>query len=233
MRTPSRALRRQGLVARVIRRSSGFTRQDKTAPKFPDLLKRDFTAKAANVRWVGDMKKIKTGEGDLYLGTVIDLYSRRALAVATSTSPNAQLACDAIKMAVAVRGGADQIAGVVFHTDRCSTYTAGSFTSLCSGLKIRQSTGRLGSASITLLRRRGSPPWSGSSCGTARSRLATRPLARSAAGRMSSTTADAATARSACLHPSATSNPLPFRTSPPNDEPSTGAGGVLKWATAG
>lgn len=143
--TVADSMRRQGLVARVIRRRCGLTKQDKTAPKFPDLLKRDFTAKAPNQRWVGDMKEIMTGEGKLYLGTVIDLCSRRALAVATSTSPNAQLACDAIKMAVAVRGGADQIAGVVFHTDRGSTYTASSFTSLCSGLKIRQSMGRVGS----------------------------------------------------------------------------------------
>jgi len=143
--TVADSMRRQGLVARVIRRRCGLTRQDKTAPKFPDLLKRDFTAKAPNQRWVGDMKEIMTGEGKLYLGTVIDLCSRRALAVATSTNPNAQLACDAIKMAVAVRGGADHIAGVVFHTNRGSTYTASSFTSLCSGLTIRQSMGRVGS----------------------------------------------------------------------------------------
>ena len=119
--TVADSTRRQGLVARVIRRRCGLTRQDKTAPKFPDLLKRDFTAKTLNQRWVGDMKQIMTGEGKLYLGTVIDRCSRRALAVATSTNPNAQLACDAIKMAVAVRGGADHIAGVVFHTDRGST----------------------------------------------------------------------------------------------------------------
>ncbi len=32
-----------------------------------------------------------------------------------------------------------------FNSDRGSTYTASSFTSLCSGLKIRQSMGRVGS----------------------------------------------------------------------------------------
>lgn len=143
--TVADSMRRQGLVARVIRRRSGLTRQDKTAPKFPDLLKRNFTADTPNSKWVGDMKEIVTGEGKLYIGTVIDLCSRRALAVASSTSPNAQLACDAIKMAVAVRGGADKIEGVVFHTDRGSTYTAHDFTGLCAGLKIRQSMGRVGS----------------------------------------------------------------------------------------
>jgi len=60
-------------------------------------------------------------------------------------APERQLAGDAIRMAVAVRGGAEQIKNVVFHTDRGSTYTATSLTSLCSGLKIRQSMGRTGS----------------------------------------------------------------------------------------
>ena len=119
--TVADSMRRQGLVARVIKRKCGLTRQDKTAPKFPDLFKRNFKAEAPNTAWVGDMKEVVTGEGKLYIASVIDLCSRRLLGLASSTSPNAQLACDAIKMAVAVRGGADQIAGVVFHTDRGST----------------------------------------------------------------------------------------------------------------
>jgi transposase InsO family protein len=44
-----------------------LTRQDKTAVKFPDLLRRDFTATAANTRWVGDITEIPTGAGKLYL----------------------------------------------------------------------------------------------------------------------------------------------------------------------
>jgi len=76
---------------------------------------------------------------------VIDLCSRRLLAAPTSEHPNAELACDAIRMAVAVRGGAANIAQVIFHTDRGSTYTVDDFTTLCAGLKIRQSMGRVGS----------------------------------------------------------------------------------------
>ena len=34
-KTVADSMRRQGLVARVIRRRNGLTRQDKTAPKFP------------------------------------------------------------------------------------------------------------------------------------------------------------------------------------------------------
>jgi putative transposase len=144
-KTVANSMRRQGLVARKIRRRNGLTRQDKTAPKFPDLLNRDFTAATPNAKWVGDMTEIPTAAGKLYLATVIDLYSRRLLGAATGLHPDAQLACAAIKMAVAARGGAEQIAGVVFHTDRGSTYTAEKFTALCRRLEIRQSMGRVGS----------------------------------------------------------------------------------------
>jgi putative transposase len=143
------SMRRQHLVARRIKRRGGLTRQDKTAPKFPDLLRRDFTASAPNCRWVGDMTEIPTGPAGrgpkLYLATVIDLYSRRLLGAATGLHPDAELACDAIKMAVAARGGQEHITGVIFHTDRGSTYTADTFTALCRRLGIRQSMGRVGS----------------------------------------------------------------------------------------
>jgi putative transposase len=144
-KTVADSMRRQGLVARKIRRRNGLTRQDKTAPKFPDLLRRDFTASAPNSRWVGDMTEIPTAAGKLYLATVIDLYSRRLLGAATGLHPDAELACEAIKMAVAARGGAAPIGGVIFHTDRGSTYTAERFTALCRRLEIRQSMGRVGS----------------------------------------------------------------------------------------
>ena len=150
-KTVADSMRRQQLVARRIRRRNGLTKQDKTAPKFPDLLKRDFTAAAPNCRWVGDMTEIPTDHGKLYLATVIDLYSRRLLGAATGLHPDAQLACDAIKMAVATRGGKtaiwheDEAQRVIFHTDRGSTYTAKSFTKLCRNMGIRQSMGRVGS----------------------------------------------------------------------------------------
>jgi transposase InsO family protein len=144
-KTVADSMRRQQLVGRRIKRRNGLTRQDKTAPKFPDLLNRDFSAVRPNTRWVGDITEIPTDHGKLYLATVIDLYSRRLLGAATGLHPDAELACRAITMAVAVRGGQQAINGVIFHTDRGSTYTSISFTKLCRKLGIRQSMGRVGS----------------------------------------------------------------------------------------
>lgn len=112
---------------------------------------RDFTAQCPDQRWVGDITEIPTAAGKLYLATVIDLYSRRLLGAATSRHPDAALACAAIEMAVATRGGMqaiwrdDDAQKLIFHTDRGSTYTAKRFTRLCQKMGIRQSMGRVGS----------------------------------------------------------------------------------------
>jgi transposase InsO family protein len=134
---------RQGLAARSKKRRKNLTRPDKTKRPFRDLVNRDFTAPAPNLKWVGDMTEIPTDEGKLYLSTAIDLYSRRLLGYATSEHPDAALACDTIRMAIANRGG--DVADVIFHSDRGSTYTAGDFTQLCVDARIQQSMGRVGS----------------------------------------------------------------------------------------
>ena len=154
-KTVAESMRRQGLIARRIKRRNGLTKQDKTAPKFPDLVRRDFTADRPNAKWVGDMTEIPTGADGhgpkLYLATVIDLYSRRLLGAATGLHPDAELACAAIKMAVTTRGGKTAIwqeaeqDKIIFHSDRGSTYTANQFTKLCRQMGIRQSMGRVGS----------------------------------------------------------------------------------------
>ena len=91
------------------------------------------------------MTEIPTDEGKLYLATVLDLFSRKLLASPTAEHPDAELAGDAIKMAAAVRGGRTVIDGVIFHSDRGSTYTAKAFTNLCRRLGVVQSMGRVGS----------------------------------------------------------------------------------------
>lgn len=98
------------------------------------------------MRWCGGITEIPTDEGKLYLATVLDLFSRRLLACPTSEHPNAELACDAIKIAATPGDGRDNIDGMIFHSDRGTTYTATSFTVLCKDrLGIRQSMGRVGS----------------------------------------------------------------------------------------
>ena len=142
--TVAALMREQGLAARSRHRRRGTTRPGKGRWRAPDLVKRDFPAKEVNKKWYGDGTEIPTGQGKLYLASVLDMASRRVLGFALGEHHDAQLAYGALAMAVAVRGG--QAPGVIFHTDQGSEYTAGVIRAACQRLGICQSMGRPGSA---------------------------------------------------------------------------------------
>jgi putative transposase len=142
--TVAALMREQGLAARRRKRRRSLTRQGKGRWRAPDLVGRDFSAEAVNQKWFGDGTEIVTGEGKLHLASVLDIGSRRILGFALSAHHDAELAYGALAMAVAVRGG--NTAGVIFHTDQGSEYTAGTVRAACARLGIRQSMGRPGSA---------------------------------------------------------------------------------------
>ena len=133
------------LFAKPKKHGRSLTRADKEAPKFANLLRRDFDPAAPNVAWVGDITEIVTWQRKLYLATVIDLYSRRLIGWAIGTDQKARLVCDAMNVAIATRGGTLNIAGVKFHTDRGTQYTSNVFTALCRDAGIVQSMSRAGS----------------------------------------------------------------------------------------
>jgi transposase InsO family protein len=142
--TVAAVMAEMGLAARPKKRRKGTTRPGKGRWKAPDLVKRDFPASGINVKWYGDGTEIGTGEGKLYLDSVLDVGSRRVLGFALGEHHDADLAYGALVMAVAVRGG--QVPGVIMHTDRGSEYTAGLFRAACQRLSVSQSMGRPGSA---------------------------------------------------------------------------------------
>jgi putative transposase len=137
-------LRELGLAARRTKKRRPATRPGKGRWRAPDLVKRDFPAAKINQKWFGDGTEIGTGEGKLYLDSVLDMASRRVVGFALGERHDARLAYGALAMAVAVRGG--QVPGVILHTDQGSEYTARSFRQACERLRITQSMGRPGSA---------------------------------------------------------------------------------------
>ena len=143
--TVAALMREQGLAARPGRKGrKRTTRQGKGRWRAPDLVKRDFPAAGINRKWYGDGTEIPTGEGKLYLDSVLDMGSRRILGHALGEHHDADLAYGALAMAAAVRGG--RTAGVIFHSDQGSEYTAGTYRKACDRLGVRQSMGRPGSA---------------------------------------------------------------------------------------
>ncbi|MBK6010028.1 DDE-type integrase/transposase/recombinase [Streptomyces sp. MBT53] len=106
------------------------------------------------------MTEIETGEGKLYLATVIDLFSRRLLGCAMGARHDAELVVAALHMAVATRGG--DVRAVIFHTDRGSE----------GGFNWSSQHSDLGGSAGPVAGWASSSPWAGSV------RVSTRPSAR-------------------------------------------------------
>ncbi|QYC39401.1 Integrase core domain protein [Nonomuraea coxensis DSM 45129] len=91
---------------------------------------------------IGDITQIDTGEGALFLATVIDCFSKSVIGWALDVRYPARLVCAAIDMAAARIEMPD---GAIFHSDRGSQYTSIEFGETLGKYSIRQSVGRTGS----------------------------------------------------------------------------------------
>lgn len=140
----ARIMREHGLRGKAPKRFKTTTIADPQAAARADLIKRDFTVDAnkINTRWCGDITYIPTWEGWLYLATVIDIASRRAVGFAMADHMRTELISDALTNALAAR---DPEPGVIFHSDRGCQYTSHDFALLAADHDVRLSVGRTGS----------------------------------------------------------------------------------------
>jgi putative transposase len=134
-------MREAGLRACQPRAYKRTTVPGKDPQARPDLIGRDFTADAPGTRLVGDITYLKTGEGWLYLATVIDLATRMVTGWQLAGHMRTSLVTDALAMAVT---HGHLTPGAVFHSDRGAQYTSAEFAAFCAARGIRPSTGRTG-----------------------------------------------------------------------------------------
>ena len=92
-----------------------------------DLVERNFTASAPNRLWVADLTYVSTWPGVVYTAFVIDVFSRYIVGWKVSTRLRAELALDALEMAIWSRGSSD-LNGLVHHSDRGVQYLAIRYT---------------------------------------------------------------------------------------------------------
>lgn len=111
------------------------------AAKIPDLVRRDFTAAAPGVKFVGDITYIHTWQGFVYLATVIDCYSKKVVGWAIEDHLKADLVQRALENAAA---STKIQPGAIYHSDRGSQYTSSQVRSYIEGLGMRSSMGRTG-----------------------------------------------------------------------------------------
>lgn len=107
-----------------------------------DLIGRSFNSPVPTTCLVGDITYLKTGEGWLYLATVIDLTTRMVVGWQTADHMRTELVTDALAMA----HRAGYVAGrAIFHADRGAQYTSLEFARHAKLLDVRLSVGRVGS----------------------------------------------------------------------------------------
>lgn len=106
-----------------------------------DLLGRGFTPPVPTTCLVGDITYLKTGEGWLYLATVIDLTTR--MVVGWQTAPHMRACLVVDSLAMAHRAGYTA-GGAIFHSDRGAQFTSRELAEAARLMDIRLSVGRTG-----------------------------------------------------------------------------------------
>ncbi len=145
----ARVMREHHLPGIRLRRRVRTTVPEPSQAKVPDLLNRDFTAPAPNLKYVGDITYLPLACGrNLYLATVIDCYSRRLAGWAVADHMRTDLIATALLDAAATRGS---LAEAVFHADHGAQYTSRAYAELCSRLGVTQSMGAVGSSADNAL----------------------------------------------------------------------------------
>ena len=139
-----RLMRRHGMAGRCYRRAVRTTFPGPDVFVIPDLVGRRFEPGAPDVAWCQDITYVPTGEGWLFVASVLDVGSRRLLGYSMADHMRTELVLDALSMAVAARGGDHAVAGVICHADRGSQYTSNAYLQWCQDRQMRPSVGKTG-----------------------------------------------------------------------------------------
>jgi len=137
----ARLMSRNGIKARTVKRYRITTKSKHRFPVAPNIVDREFTARAADRLWVSDITYIGTREGWLYLAVILDVFSRHVVGWAMSERLYDDLTVDALRQALVRRR---PIPGLIFHSDRGSQYASGRFRQWLKSYKIMQSMSGMG-----------------------------------------------------------------------------------------
>jgi len=134
-------MHQHGIAAKQRQRRRRTTIRNLADPVAPNVLDRHFQAQAPNRKWVADISYIPTQEGDLYLATIMDLYSRKIVGWAMADHLKTELPLAALTMALEQR---QPPPGLLHHSDRGSQYTSALYQSVLNGYHGQASMSRVG-----------------------------------------------------------------------------------------
>ncbi|OLZ43463.1 transposase, partial [Amycolatopsis coloradensis] len=109
-------------------------------PVHDDLVRRDFTAAAPNVKWLTDITEHPTAQGKLYLCAIKDCYSNKIVGYSIDSRMKSSLALAALRNAITLRDPT----GVIVHSDRGSQFRSKPYRRLLRNNGLIGSMGRVG-----------------------------------------------------------------------------------------
>ena len=125
--TVERLMRRAGLAGRVRGSRRRTTVSDPAGERPSDLVERAFAASAPNQLWVADITYVATWSGFAYVAFVTDVFSRAIVGWRVANTLRADLALDALEMAIWARKE-EEFPGLVHHSDRGVQYLSIRYT---------------------------------------------------------------------------------------------------------
>ncbi len=123
----ARLMRNLGLAGAVRGKRLHTTRPADVGERPADLVGRAFSAPAPNRLWVADLTYVSTWSGFAYAAFIIDAFSRSIVGWRVSRSLRADLALDALEMAIWIRDS-QSLDGLVHHSDRGVQYLSIRYT---------------------------------------------------------------------------------------------------------
>ncbi|WP_410772661.1 IS3 family transposase, partial [Fontibacillus sp. BL9] len=120
-KTVSQLMKTMGLVSCTVKKYKATTNSNHTLPVYENVLNRSFKVAAPHQAWVTDITYIATGQGWVYLATLMDLYSRKIVGWAMSERMTRELTLAALDDAYSREKPAH---GLIHHSDRGSQYAS-------------------------------------------------------------------------------------------------------------
>lgn len=133
-------MQRHHLQRRLKQRFVRTTNSAHGLPVYPNLVK-DLVIERPNQVWAADITYVRLLRGFVYVAVILDLFSRKVIGWALSQSLKAQLAVEALHMALQLRTIGP---GLVHHSDRGVQYACGDYVQLLQQHGITISMSRKG-----------------------------------------------------------------------------------------
>ena len=140
-KTVEELMKQNGIQAKQSKKFKATTNSKHNLPIAKNRLKRKFTARKPNQKWVSDITYVWTDEGWLYLATFIDLFSRKVVGWSMAPRMAADLVVDAFRMAIFRQ---KRTAPRMVHSDRGSQYASDAFRKELAMHGCKQSMSRKG-----------------------------------------------------------------------------------------